>query len=282
MRYEEPETLAEAVSLLTATPNARCLAGGAVVVALLNANIIEPELLVGLRRLGELFGIAETAGGVRIGPMTNHTTLAADARLGGAMAVVRSAASQIAHPPIRNMATIGGSICAADPDADLPGALVAAAAQVEIVGPAGSRTLAIEDVFVGRFQTSLAQGEILTGIAVPRGVDGAVGHHLKFSRVDGDYATVSISLVLAMDGNTCSYARVAVGSCGPVPVHADAADQRLIGSPLGSADIAEAAQILVDAASPVDDVRGSAEYRRLLIPRLLGLAVSRAREQANV
>jgi len=282
MRYEEPETLAEAVSLLTATPNARCLAGGGVVVASLNANIIDPELLVGLRRLAELFGIAETAGGVRIGPMTNHTTLAADERLSGAMAVVRSAASQIAHPPVRNMATIGGSICTADPDADLPGALVAAAAQVEVVGPAGSRTLAIEDVFVGRFQTSLAHDEILTGVVVPRGVDGAVGHHLKFSRVEGDYATVSISLVLAMDGNTCSYARVAVGSCGPVPVHADAADQRLIGSTLGSTDIAEAAQILVDAANPVDDVRGSAEYRRLLIPRLLGLAVSRAREQANV
>lgn len=281
MRYEEPETLAEAVSLLAATPNSRCLAGGGVI-ALLNANIIAPELLVGLRRLPELFGIAETATGVRVGPMTNHATLAADARLSGAMAVVRSAASQIAHPPIRNMATIGGSICAADPDADLPGALVAAAAQVEVVGPAGSRTLAIEDVFVGRFQTSLAQGEILTSISLPRGVAGAVGHHLKFSRVDGDYATVSISLVLAMDGATCSYARVAVGSCGPVPVHADAADQRLTGSTLGSADIAEAAQILVDASSPVDDVRGSAEYRRLLIPRLLGLAVSRAREQANV
>lgn len=282
MRYEEPETLAEAVSLLSATPNARCLAGGGVVVASLNANLIEPELLVGLRRLGELFGIAETADGVRVGPMTNHATLAADARLSGAMAVVRSAASQIAHPPIRNMATIGGSICTADPDADLPGALVAAAAQVEVVGPSGSRSLAIEDVFIGRFQTSLAHDEILTGISIPRGVAGAVGHHLKFSRVDGDYATVSISLVLAMDGNLCSYARVAVGSCGPVPVHAAAADQRLIGSPLGSTDIAEAAQFLVDAASPVDDVRGSAEYRRLLIPRLLGLAVSRAREQANV
>lgn len=281
MRYEEPETLAEAVSLLTATPNARCLAGGGQV-ALLNAGIIEPTLLVGLRRLPELFGIAETATGVRIGPMTNHATLAADARLSGAMAVVRSAASQIAHPPIRNMATIGGSICTADPDSDLPGALVAAAAQVEVIGPAGSRTLAIQDVFVGRFQTSLARDEILTSISLPRGVDGAVGHHLKLSRVDGDYPTVSISLVLAMDGATCSYARVAVGSCGPVPVHEDAADQRLIGSSLGNTDIAEAAQILVDAASPVDDVRGSAEYRRLLIPRLLGLAVSRAREQAHV
>jgi carbon-monoxide dehydrogenase medium subunit len=282
MRYEEPETLAEAVSLLTATPDARCLAGGAVVVGLMNANIIEPPLLVGLRRVPALFGIAETATGVRIGPMTNHTTLAADARLSGAMAVVRSAASQIAHPSIRNMATIGGSICSADPDADLPGALVAAAAEVEVVGPGGSRALAIEDVFVGRFQTALARDEILAGISLPRGVAGAVGHHLKFSRVEGDYATVSISLVLAVDGDTCSYARVAVGSCGPVPVHEDAADQRLIGSALGSADVAEAAQILVDASSPVDDVRGSAEYRRLLIPRLLGLAVSRAREQAHV
>lgn len=280
MRYEEPETIAEAVSLLTATPGGRCLAGGAVVVAMMNARALEPELLVSLRRLG-LSGISEITGGVRIGAMTNHTTVAADARLTGAMAVVRSAASQIAHPPVRNMATIGGSICLADPDSDLPGALIAASAQAEITGPSGPRTVAIDQVFTGRYQTSLAHDDILTGVTIPSGPAGAAGVHDKFSRVDGDYATVSISLVLAMNGATCSYARVAVGSCGPTPVHVDAADARLVGSPLGSADIADAAAILVAAASPIDDVRGSAEYRQILIPRLLGRAVSRAREEID-
>jgi carbon-monoxide dehydrogenase medium subunit len=281
MRYEEPETIEQAVSLLTATPGARCFAGGALTVALMNANVIQPELLVSLRRLSTLSGISETPAAVRIGPMTNHTTVAADARLSGAMAVVRSAASQIAHPPVRNMATIGGSICAADPDADLPAALLAAAAEVEITGPAGTRTTPIEGVFTGRYQTSLAPDEILTAVSIPRGPAGAVGLHEKFSRVDGDYATVSISLVLAMNGATCSHARVAVGSCGPTPIRLAAADARLIGSTLTASDIAGAAALLVDAAHPVDDVRGSAEYRRMLIPRLLGRAISRARELAN-
>jgi carbon-monoxide dehydrogenase medium subunit len=281
MRYEEPDTVAEAVSLLTATPGARCLAGGAVVVALMNANVIQPEMLVSLRRLTGLSGISETLTAVHIGPMTSHTTVAADERLTGAMAVVRSAASQIAHPPIRNMATMGGSICAADPDADLPGALIAAAAEVEITGPTGPRTIPVEDVFTGRFQTSLAHDEILTAITIPRGLAGAVGLHLKFSRVDGDYPIVSISLVLAMNGATCSYARVAVGSCGPTPIRVASADAALIGTTLGATDIAAAGAILVDAASPIDDVRGSADYRRTLIPRLLGRAVSRAQELAN-
>lgn len=281
MIYEEPETVAEAVSLLTATPGARCLAGGAVVVALMNANVIQPEMLVSLRRITGLAGISETLTDVSIGPMTSHTAVAADERLTGAMAVVRSAASQIAHPPIRNMATIGGSICTADPDADLPGALVAAAAEVEITGPTGPRTIPVEDVFTGRYQTSLAHDEILTAITIPRGLAGAVGLHLKFSRVDGDYPVVSISLVLAMTGATCSYARVAVGSCGPTPIRVASADAALIGTTLDSTDIAAAGAILVDAASPIDDVRGSADYRRTLIPRLLGRAVSRAQELIN-
>jgi carbon-monoxide dehydrogenase medium subunit len=273
-RYEEPETIAEAVSLLTATPGGRCLAGGAVVVAMMNAHALAPELLVSLRRLG-LAGISEISGGLRVGAMTNHATVAADARLTGAMTVVRSAASQIAHPPVRSMATLGGSICTADPDSDLPGALVAAAAQAEITGPSGPRTVPIGDVFTGRYQTSLAPDEI------PSGPAGAAGVYVKFSRVDGDYAIVSIALVLAMSGATCSYARVAVGSCGPTPIHVDAADARLVGSPLGNADIADAAAILVAAADPIDDIRGSAEYRQMLIPRLLGRAISRAREEID-
>lgn len=281
MRYEEPETIEQAVSLLLATPDARCLAGGALVVAMMNAGAIAPALLVSLRRIPGLSGIEDTAAGVRIGAMTPHAAVAADARLAGALAVVRSAAAQIAHPPVRHMATLGGSICAADPDSDLPGALIAAAAQAEITGPVGSRVLAIQDVFTGPFQTALAPGDVLTGVTIPRGPEGAAGVHLKFSRVDGDYAIVSISLVLAMSGATCSHARVVVGSCGPRPVHVDAADARLVGSTLSEADIAAAAAMLVDASAPVDDVRGSAEYRRMLIPRLLGRAIARAKEQID-
>jgi carbon-monoxide dehydrogenase medium subunit len=135
---------------------------------------------------------------------------------------------------------------------------------------------------VGAFQTSLGKGELLTRVFLPRGLGGAVGHHLRFSRVSADYPTVSVSLVLAMDGDTCSHARVVLGSCGPVPLHVDAADAVLVGSRLEARDVAEAGRLLEQASAPLDDVRGSAEYRRMLIPRLLGRALSQARELAHV
>lgn len=282
MRYAAPETVEEAVALLAATEHARCLAGGAALVAAMNAHRVRPAMLVSLHRIRALSGITETADGVWIGAMTSHDTMAADERLRGAMAVVRSAASQLASPSIRNMGTIGGSIGLANPDTEIPVALVAAAARVEIAGPGGTRTAAVDELFLGPFRTSLARGELVTRIMLPGGAPGAVGHHLRYARVHGDYPTVSISLVLAMDGDTCSHARVALGSCAPVPLHVAAADQRLVGTALGEDDIAEAGRILVEHADPVDDVRGTADYRRMLIPRLLGRAIAQTREKLHV
>ncbi|GAB4567280.1 MAG: xanthine dehydrogenase family protein subunit M [Haliangiales bacterium] len=277
MRYEEPETVEEGVSLLGSSDNARCLAGGATLVALMNAERVRPELVVSLQRIPELVETSTAADDLWIGAMTRVRDLSADSRLVGARRVVRSAARKLAHPSIRNMATIGGSVGLANPETELPGALVAAAARVEIAGPSGRRVIPVEDVFVDRYQSSLAPDELITRIAIPAGVDGALGHHLRFSRVAGDYPTVSISLVLALDGDTCTYARVVVGSCAPVPLHVAAADQRLEGSDLDHADIAAAGAMLASAAAPVDDVRGSAAYRRTLIPRLLGRAVAQVR-----
>ncbi|HYI00407.1 xanthine dehydrogenase family protein subunit M [Hyalangium sp.] len=281
MRYAEPETVEEGVSLLAATEQARCLAGGASLVAMMHAGQVAPPMLISLHRIPELSTITEAADGIWLGAMVRHRTVASDVRLRGAMEVVRSAAGQLAHPAIRNMATIGGSVGLADPSTELPVALVAAAARVEIAGPRGRRIVPIEELFVDRFKTSLARGELVTRIFVPQGLSEAVGHHLRFSRVSGDYPTVSISLVLTLEGDTCRQARVAVGSCGPVPLHVDAADQRLVGSRLAEEDVAEAGRILAHAAVPMDDVRGTAEYRRMLIPRLLGRALSLAREHAH-
>ncbi|MCC7412031.1 MAG: FAD binding domain-containing protein [Gammaproteobacteria bacterium] len=278
MRYVEPVTLAEALELLGTSEDARCLAGGATLVAMMNADLVEPELLVGLRRLEELVGIDASADGVRIGAMTTHAAIAADARLTGAAAAVRSAAGQIAHPAIRNQGTIGGAICHADPAADFPAALVAADAVVEVRGADAVRSIPAAEFFVDYLTTALAPGEMVIAVRVPAGPARAIGRHLKFSRTEGDYATVSVAVVIAMHADVCGYARVALGSAGPAPVHVDAADATLAGSRLDAVAIERAGALLVDAADPVDDVRGSADYRRLLIPRLLGRALDLARE----
>lgn len=282
MRYAEPESVEAALSALNAHEDARCLSGGASLVARMNAGRIAPGMLVSLHHIPELFIFTETSDGIWLGAMCTHRTVAADTRLRGAMEVVRSAARQLAHPAIRNMATLGGSIGLADPQTELPVALVAASALAEVAGTHGRRVVPVESLFVDSHRTSLQRSEFVTRVFLPRGAAGAVGHHLRFSRVAADYPTVSVSLVLDMNGDTCRQVRVVVGSCAPVPLHLDAADQRLIGTKLEPEDVAEAGNLLAQAAAPIDDVRGSAEYRRMLIPRLLGRALSQARERAHV
>ena len=277
MKYIEPASLAEALEILSEDDEARCLAGGATLVAMLNADLVEPSTLIGLRRIDELAGITLTGDYIRIGAMTTHAQIAGDDRLTGNAAVVRDAARQIAHPAIRNMGTIGGAVCHADPNADFPGALVAANAVLEAAGQSGSRQIPIDDFFQDYLETSLEEDEILCAVLVPVDPADAGGRHLKFSRTHGDYATVSISLVLVMNNGACSYARVAVGSAGPAPVHLAEADAILAGSDLSAETVEQAGRKLMEAADPVDDVRGSAEYRRMIIPGLLQRAVDELR-----
>ena len=277
MKYIEPASLAEALEILSEDDEARCLAGGATLVAMLNADLVEPSTLIGLRRIDELAGITLTGDHIRIGAMTTHAQIAGDDRLTGNAAVVRDAARQIAHPAIRNMGTIGGAVCHADPNADFPGALVAANAVLEAAGQSGSRQIPIDDFFQDYLETSLEEDEILCAVLVPVDPADAGGRHLKFSRTHGDYATVSISLVLVMNNGACSYARVAVGSAGPAPVHLAEADAILARSDLSAETVEQAGRKLMEAADPVDDVRGSAEYRRMIIPGLLQRAVDELR-----
>ena len=174
------------------------------------------------------------------------------------------------------MGTIGGSIGHGDPQADYPGALVALDAAVEVQGPEGARTVAAGDFFVDYLETALLPGELITAVTLPPPPAGACGAYEKFARVEGDYATVSVAAVVAMEDGRCSYARVALGSCGPTPVRAAAAEERLTGSALADSDIAEAAAILREECDPVDDVRGSGEYRMMLVEPLLGRALRAA------
>ncbi|MCY3751387.1 MAG: xanthine dehydrogenase family protein subunit M [Gammaproteobacteria bacterium] len=276
MKYIEPASLSEALEILSADDETRCLAGGATLVAMLNADLVEPSTLIGLRRIDELAGITVSGDHIRVGAMTTHTQIAADDRLSGNAAVVRDAAGQIAHPAVRNMGTIGGAVCHADPNADFPGALVAADAVLEAVGSSGARQIPAGEFFLDYLETSLEEDEILSAVLVPVEPADARGRHLKFSRTHGDYATISVSLVLVVDGDACSYARVAVGSAGPAPIHLDEADSLLTGSALTPEVIRQAGRKLMEAADPVDDVRGSAEYRRMIIPGLLQRAVDEA------
>jgi len=279
MIFYEPATLEEATGLLAADEDARPLAGGATLVAMMNAELVEPTALVSLRRIASINGISVASDGtVTIGAMTTHHAVANTELLDGGQEIVRHAARVIGHPAIRNMGTMGGSISHADPAADYPAALVAANATIETFGPGGTRDIRADDFFVDFLETSLERGELVCAVRLPPSSHGATSAYEKFARVDGDFATLSVAVVMGMGTNVCSYIRVTLGSAGPTPVRADAADAALFGTKLDDDAVSAAAAILIEASDPLDDVRGSAEYRMMLVPELLRRAISGARE----
>ena len=256
--FHKPTTVEDAVTLLKeAGEDARPISGGATLVALMNARLVQPSRLVSLSAIEELTQCThQPDGSVRIGAMRRHRQTAFESDLKAAHQVVSGAASQIANPPVRNMGTIGGSISFADPAADYPPSLVAANAEIEIAGPEGRRCIPAEDFFLGWYETALEPGEIVTAVILPPVPASSIGQYEKLCRI-------------AMDANTDSTLRLAVGGCGGGPVRVEAAEDALIGTKLETDAIAAAAELLVAELDPVDDVRGSAEYRLKVVPRLL-------------
>lgn len=278
MRLLQPTTVAEAIAFANAAGDARFLAGGQTLVAMMNAELVEPEALISLRRIAELGTIARRDdGAVRIGAMATHAAIAACGDFSPAQRILAQAARVVAHPAVRNAGTIGGAIAHADPAADYPAALTAAAAMVHVAGAGGERTIPVDAFFVDYLETALEDGEMVTAVELPAGAAGAVAVYEKVARVDGDFATLSLALVAVPDGDGFVAVRLALGSVGPTPVRAAAAEAALTGRNVGAAEIAEAAAALVAASDPVDDLRGSAAYRRRLVPGVLARAIAAAR-----
>lgn len=267
----KPSTLAEALEALAANPDARPLAGGASLVAMMNAGLVKPSVLVSLTRIAELSGIRVAAGGeIAIGAVTRHNDIAADGRLRGTAAILPHAAAQIAGTAVRNMGTIGGAIAHADPGLDLPPVLTSLAATVEVASRAGRRRIPIAEFFLDWYTTALASGEVVTAVHLAKPKPG-VGLYLKHARVSGDFAIASVAVTLASDGEV----HVAVGGCGPAPLASAEAD-RILSSDLSASAVASASELLSARADPVDDVRGTSAYRKLLIPRMLARALDNA------
>jgi aerobic carbon-monoxide dehydrogenase medium subunit len=267
-----PQSLGEALELLGSNPDARPLAGGASLVAMLNARLVEPSALISLARVGELFGISALPdGGLRIGAMTRHRELAALAILRGPRAALRLAAAAIANPTIRTMGTIGGSVALSDPGADYPPSLVALSAVIEISGPTGPRRVAATDYFLDWYTTALAPGELISAIHLPPPADGAGVYH-KSARVAGDFAIASVAVTIEPGSSV----NAVIGACGPRPLSLVAANDKL-----ARGDVEAAGALLAAASDPVDDSRASANYRRRIIPRMLARAFAEASAQVR-
>jgi len=264
MRYEAPTTTKEAATLMAnAKGKAVVLAGGTDLLVRMKSGVIDPDLIVDIKRIAATSAITKTASGFRIGAAVPCAVMGANAALKKAWPGVVEAASLIGSDQIQGRCTIAGNLCNASPAADSVPALVAASAKVAIVGPKGRRTLAVEKVVTGPGVTSLEKGEIVESISLPKRQPKSGDAYLRFiPRSEMDIAVVSagISLTLGARG-VISKARVALGAVAPTVVLVPDAVKAIVGSKLDDDALAALAAACEAACSPIDDMRGTIEFR---------------------
>ena len=270
--YERPTRLADAVALLAdgGLDVARPLAGGTDLIIRLRDGTIRPRTVVDVKGLAELdAGIVETEdGGLRIGARTVMTDITEDPRIRRDYRALADGAAVVGSVQIRNRATLAGNIGNASPAADTVPALLVYAARVVVAGPGGTRTIPIDDVFVRSGVTTLARGELITAIELPRPSAPAGAIHVRRTRRRGhDLASVTLACAVTADGVT----RIGYGSLGPRPLLV--VDETGVLADPSSSEAARLARLetMFVAASPSPrSMRASPEYRLAML-RVLGL-----------
>jgi carbon-monoxide dehydrogenase medium subunit len=249
--YEVAISAQHALALLaTRGEDAKLLAGGHSLLPMMKVRLAQPAVLIDIARVAELSGIKIVDGDVVIGATTRHADLVNSEVLRAEAPILAHAAAQVGDPQIRHRGTIGGSVAHADPSADLPMALLALGATIEITAPEGARAVGIDDFFTGPFESVLQPDEILSAIRVPRGAAKAWGYQ-KFVRRANDWAIVGVA---ACNG------RVALASMGGTPLRAHATEDAL----RSGASIEEAAQLAAVGTSPGSDFHADTDFREHL------------------
>lgn len=277
--YDRPTSLPAAVALLAEHgPKARLLAGGTDLIIRLRDGSIQPRVVVDVKRIAELDdGIREGDGGLTIGALTTMTAIAADPRIRRDFQALAEAAAVVGSVQIRNRATLAGNICNASPAADTAPALLVYGAIVVVAGPAGTRRIPIDEVFVRSGVTTLARGELVTAVELPRPTVPRGSVHVRRTRRRGhDLASVTLACAVTAGGVT----RLAYGSLGPRPLLvSDGTGVLADPAALDAAKTQRLEALFVDASPSARSMRASPEYRlamlRVLGLRAVGTAIAR-------
>jgi CO/xanthine dehydrogenase FAD-binding subunit len=271
-KYLKAQTVPEALDLLSDHgPEARILAGGTDLLIGMKDGTCRPRFLIDIKQIPELCRIRVLAdGAVSIGPCVTVNRLLEFDELPAGMAAIREAASVLATYQLRNLATVGGNICNASPACDLGTPLLVLGARVKVASGRGERAVALADFFESVKVTCLAQDEIVTEIILPT-ADGTVSAFMKRQRVRGhDLATVNV----AGAAGKADGLRLALGAVAPTPVLVG-----FNGSGVGDGDAI--IDSVLGAVSPVDDVRGSAAYRRHMVRFLVAGIIKRLEDRLS-
>jgi CO/xanthine dehydrogenase FAD-binding subunit len=283
MRYEAPDTLQRAVALLSAeSGTARVLAGGTDVLVQLRSGLVEPDLIVDIKRIAGVFDIGQEDGGWRIGAAVPGAQLGEHAGLCAAWPGVVEAANLIGSTQIQGRATLAGNLCNASPAADSVPAMIAAGATARVIGPDGTRDIPVGQVATGPGKTSLKKGEIVASIFLPARPPRASDAYLRFiPRSEMDIAVVGCAVNLHLEGDRVAEARVALGAVAPTALLVAEAGEALKGSTLDDAALDRLAAACSAACNPIDDKRGTVAFRRKVAGVLARRAARIAHDRAK-
>lgn len=266
--YYAPCSMDESLSLLAQYgDDARVLAGGTdLLVKLRDGRGGAFGRVVNIKRIGGLGHLTMDTDGLHIGTLVTAASLMQSPVVQRRYPVLAQAAASMAGVQIRNLATVGGNLCNASPAADLATPLLALDAQVNIAGCRGARSIPLVAFFRGPSKTVLEPDELLTEIVVPPPQPGQRVVFLKLSpRGAMDISVVNLALSLTRSNGTCADLRLFMGAVGPTPLRAEQAESALRGAALNAAYVERAVQLAAEEARPIDDVRGSAWYRREMV-----------------
>lgn len=285
MRYEAPDTIDAAVKLLAGEAGlARVLAGGTDLLVQMRSDVVSPDLVVDIKKISELRQVKEEAGGFRVGAAVTGAELKEHAKLPKAWPGLVEAANLIGSTQVQGRATMGGNLCNGSPAADSVPGLIAAGATATLVGPNGRRDLKVEDIMLAPRKLALTKGEIVASFLLPARPARSSDAYLRFiPRTEMDIAVVGCGVSLTLDpSGTCTAARVSLGAVAARPLLVEDAAKAIIGTKLDHAALAKLEAAARAACKPIDDKRGTVEFRidvaGVLARRAALIAQERARK----
>jgi carbon-monoxide dehydrogenase medium subunit len=279
--YHRPESLEDAYQLLGQYgDDAKVLAGGQSLIPVMKLRLATPGHIVDISRLA-LDEITESGDTLTVGALARHHDLERSDVIKAGYPVMATAAPLISDPIVRNLGTIGGSLCHADPAGDWGSVMLALQASVVIGSSRGERELPISEFLVDTFTTALEPDEILTKVKVPKSSGSFGGTYLKLERKVGDFASVATAVHLSLSNGTIDRAGIALTAVGTKNIPATDAESSLAGAEPTEDAFAEAGRLAAEASSPIGDVRGSEAYKRHVVDVYVRRGLARALESAR-
>ena len=281
--YHRAASIEEACATLSRCgPEARILAGGQSLLNMMKWRIAAPTALVDAKGVASLADVQETKDTIRVGSMVTYGNLGKAVLIKG-LPIIHDALDVIADLQVRNLGTLGGSCCQADPFGDMPNVMVALDAILEAKSIRGSRQIPINEFFLGPLETSLETDEMLTSIHIDRSMSTCGSAYEKFSWRKGDYAIVSVASVIGLTPKgKCTVCRLVVGGLGPGPIELKASVKTLLGQIISEGALKEAALAAARECRPEpDSTYGSADYKRLLVETITARSLERSWRRAR-